>query len=147
MDRDTPHLTIVLSFKARTVLQFLVMSYNIREMLVAHHPPNNSLKATFQERKGLPPSFDAKGRSGELPCYADETYQAGPSGCTLLQRNVFAWIASGLIALILGAAFFAQVPRRWCGSIGATSQPPRLLSNGTHEFKRTVVIVSIDGLR
>ena len=118
------------------------MAYNLKEI------QGSPSKPTPEERKGLLSNFDVDDRdNGEPPRYEDEEY-AEPRERAPLQKRRILWIAGGLIALILGASFLAPLSRM-CG-MGATNRltdPSRLLSNGTHEFKRTVLIVSIDGLR
>ena len=55
---------------------------------------------------------------------------------------------------LLEASLLFLVPRPTLEDLGAgmsaasrLMDPSKMLSNGTHEFKRTVLIVSIDGLR
>lgn len=64
-------------------------------------------------------------------------------------RRTVAFAAGGIILLLLGAAFGPAFLRMV--DKPKESKPPvtggDLHSNGTHEFKRTVLIVSIDGLR
>lgn len=126
------------------------MSYNLKETSVPRFSQDSSSKHTPEERKGLLSNFDVEDRdSGELPHYEDEEY-VSPRRYTPLQKGRIAWIAGGFIALILGATFLVPVSKSWCGGMGATNgmkDPSRLLNNGTHDFKRTVLIVSIDGLR
>ncbi|KAF9242638.1 alkaline-phosphatase-like protein [Melanogaster broomeanus] len=67
-----------------------------------------------------------------------------PSSKSPLTRN---WkLLASLSALVLlglgGAAYF-----RMCVSHKPARQRGELFSNGTHEYKRTVVLISIDGLR
>lgn len=118
------------------------MSYNLKEI------HDNPLKPTPEERKGLLSNFDVDDRdNGEPPHYEDEEYAEPRERAPLRKRRILG-IAGGLIALILGASFLAPLSRM-CG-IGAANRlldPSKLLSNGTHEFKRTVLMVSIDGLR
>jgi hypothetical protein len=124
------------------------MSYNLKG--ISHHSQGGPSKPTPEERKGLLSHFDVDDRdNGELPHYEDEEY-AEPRERTPLQKRRIAWIAGGFIALILGASFLVPTLRMWCSGMGDASRPTdpsKLLSNGTHEFKRTVLIVSIDGLR
>ena len=124
------------------------MSYDLNETPVPRYSQDGPSKPIPEERKGLLSNFDVEdGDSSEPPRYEDEYTE--PRGRAPLRKRRIVWIASGLITLILGASFLAPISRMWCG-MGATSRPAdpsKLLSNGTHEFKRTVVIVSIDGLR
>lgn len=126
------------------------MSYDLKQYPAPRYSQDGSSKPTSEERRGLLSNFDIEDYdNGELPLYEDEQY-VEPRAHTPLQRRKIAWIAGGFIALILGASFLAPFSRSWCGGMGATGQlrdPSRLLNNGTHDFKRTVLIVSIDGLR
>jgi hypothetical protein len=126
------------------------MSYNLKETPFPRYPQDGSSKPTPEERKGLLSNFDIEDRdSGELPHYEDEEYVESRR-YTPLQKRRIAWIAGSFITLILGASFLVPMSRSWCGGMGVTGQlkdPSRLLNNGTHDFKRTVLIVSIDGLR
>ena len=120
------------------------MSYNLKET------QGGSSKPTPEERKGLLSNFDVEDRdNGEPPRYEDEEYPE-PRKHAPLRKKRIACIAGGFITLILGASFLVPLSRAWCCGMGAASRPTdpsKLLSNGTHEFKRTVLIVSIDGLR
>ena len=120
------------------------MSYNLKET------QDSSSKHTPEERKGLLSNFDVEDRdNSEPPRYEDEEY-AEPRRHTPLRKKRIACIAGGFITLILGASFLVPLSRVWCGGMGGASRPTdpsKLLSNGTHEFKRTVLLVSIDGLR
>ena len=126
------------------------MSYNLAGTPVPPYSQDGPSKPTPEERKGLLSNFDVDDRdSGEPPRYEDEEYNEPRERIPLRKRRI-GCIAGGLIALILGASFLVPVSRIWCGGMGTTSRttdPSKLLSNGTHEFKRTVLIVSIDGLR
>lgn len=68
------------------------------------------------------------------------------------RRKHLGILAVVFIVLLLGAAF-APSYFRGCGSKAAGAHPnskfvgSELRSNGTHDYKRTVLIVSIDGLR
>jgi len=126
------------------------MAYDLKGTLVSHRLLNGSLKSTLEERKGLLSDFDAEDReNGELPRYEDEEY-AKPRERVPFQKRRITRIAGSLIGLILGVAFLAPMSTMWCGGMGATSRPTdpsKFLSNGTHEFKQTVLIVSLDGFR
>lgn len=125
------------------------MSYNLKETLAPHRAQDDSLKTMYEEQKSLLSNFDVKGYdSNEPPDYGDEE-RPGPREHKL-RRSMVVGIARGFIALVLGTVFLVSMTRSWCGRMGAANRltdPSRLLSNGTHEFKRTVLIVSIDGLR
>ena len=126
------------------------MSHNLNGAPAPPYSQGAPSKFIPEERKGLLSHFDIDdGDNGEPPRYEDEEYPE-PRGRTPLQKRRIAWIAGGFIALIVGASFLVPMSRVLCGGMGVTSRPTdpsKLLSNGTHEFKRTVVIVSIDGLR
>ena len=126
------------------------MSYNLKEIPAPRYSQDGPSKSTPEERKSLLSNFDVEDHgNGEPPRYEDEEY-VEPRGRTPLRKRNIAWIAGGFIALILGASFIVPVSRGWCPRMGGAvqlSDPSRLLSNGTHDFKRTVLIVSIDGLR
>lgn len=68
-------------------------------------------------------------------------------------RKRMASVSIVLIVIILGASLTSLNVGRWKGKIGTPSHPnsqfvgSELRSNGTHDFRRTVLIVSIDGLR
>ena len=124
-----------------------VMSYNLKE---TSSYLGSSLTPTPEEQKGLLSNFDVEDRdNGEPPRYEDEEY-AEPRERALLERRRIVRIAGGFVALVLGALFFAPTSGSWCSGMGGArrpTDPSGLLSNGTHEFKRTVLIVSFDGLR
>ena len=126
------------------------MSYDLNGASVPPYARVGPSKPTPEERKGLLSNFDVDDGDNEAPPrYEDEEY-AEPRERTPLRKRKIACIAGGFIALILGASFLAPISRTLCRGMGATSRPTdpsKLLSNGTHEFKRTVLIVSIDGLR
>lgn len=103
-----------------------------------------------KEHKGLLSNFDTEDReNGELPCYEDEEYTK-PQECILFQKRRIIQIAGGFIGLILSVAFLSPMSTIWCGGMGAASRPTdpsKFLSNGTHKFKQTVLIVSLDGFQ
>jgi len=116
-------------------------------------PPNTqggSSKPAPEEHKGLLSNFDVADRNdGELAYHEGGEYP-GPREHTPLRKGRVGWIVGVFVALVLGASFYPQMPRSLCGGMGVMNRPTdpsELLSNGTHEFKRTVLIVSIDGLR
>ena len=126
------------------------MSYDLDETPLPLQSQGGPSKSIPEERKGLLSNFDIDdGDNGQPPRYEDEEYTE-PRGRTPLRKKRIAGIAAGFITLIVGASFLVPLSRTWCGGICAASRPTdpsELLSNGTHEFKRTVLIVSIDGLR
>jgi len=121
------------------------MSYNLNGI----PPPSYTKTGISEERKGLLSNFDVEDRdNGEPPRYEGEEYPE-PGGRTPLWMRGIGWIVGVFVALGLGVSFLTQ-PSSRCGGMGATGRPTDpsgLLSNGTHEFKPTVLIVSIDGLR
>lgn len=122
------------------------MSYSLKEIQSPRYSQDGPSGPTPEERKGLLSNFDVEDRdNGEPPRYEDEEY-AEPRERTPLRKRRIAWIAGGLITLILGASFLRPL-WSWCGMGSRPTDPSKLLSNGTHEFKRTILIVSIDGLR
>jgi len=120
------------------------------EGTVSYYSQDKPGKHTPEERKGLLSNFSVGDRrGGKPPSYEDEEH-AAPRGRTPPQKKGISCITGGLIALILGVSFLSPMSRIWCGGMGSGGQstgPSGLLSNGTHEFKRTVLIVSLDGLR
>ena len=123
------------------------MSYNLKGILVPPYSQDGLLKPAPEERKGLLSNFDVD--YSELRYHEDEEY-AEPRERTPLRKRRIARIAGAIVALILGTMFLAPMSRVWCGGMDAASRlldPSGLLSNGTHEFKRTVLIVSLDGFR
>ncbi|SRR5712691_856409 len=54
-------------------------------------------------------------------------------------------VIGALIGLVLGGFYWLSVPP--CSARALHFSGDTLRSNGTHEFKRTVLLVSIDGLR
>lgn len=128
------------------------MSFNLKDIPAPRYSQDDPSKSAPEERKGLLSNFDVEDRdNGELPRYEDEEYLE-PRGRTPLQKRRIALFAGGFIVLILGATFLVPMwrPGGWCGGVDPADRvtdPSRRLNNGTHDFKRTVLIVSIDGLR
>jgi hypothetical protein len=96
-----------------------------------------------EELRGLLSDADNE----DLPQY-DEGDHSGARRRPLHKKKIAA-IAAGLVTCLLGASLFRPLYRHWCNHYTDNQQKlqNQLLSNGTHEFKRTVLIVSIDGLR
>ena len=95
-----------------------------------------------EERKGLL-------ADGELDYHDLEAEQDTPRWKR--HRKLLGGVAVGLIVLILGAVF---APPLYASARSNPAIRPsdafdrdRLRTNGTHLFKKTVVIISIDGLR
>jgi hypothetical protein len=67
----------------------------------------------------------------------------------LPSKNILITALAFIVLLILGTfsrAMLCAKPDRWAHS--KSTKPSELLfSNGTHDFKQTVLVVSIDGLR
>ena len=126
------------------------MSYNLTDTLAPRYSQGGLSRPTPEERKGLLSNFEVDDHdNGDPPRYEDEEHVES-RGRTPLRKRKIVCIAGSFIALILGASFLVPLSRMWCDGAGATSRltdPSKLLSNGTHEFRRTVLIVSIDGLR
>lgn len=126
------------------------MSYHLKEPSIPRYSQERPSKSTSEERKGLLSTFNIEdGDNGEPPYYEDEQYPKSRRHTPLRKKGI-ASIAASLIALILGASFLVPVSRAWCqgmGFAGRLQDPSRLFNNGTHDFKRTVLVVSIDGLR
>lgn len=126
------------------------MSFHLNEIPVPPYTQGGTSKPTPEERKGLLSNFDVDGRdNSELPRYKDGEHPEPRERAPLLKRRI-GWIIGVFVALVLGGSFHGQMQRSWCGGMGVANRPmdpSELLSNGTHEFKRTVLIVSIDGFR
>jgi len=125
------------------------MSYD-PEGTVSYYSRDQPGKHTPEERKGLLSNFDVGDRRGDKPPSYEDEEHAGPRGRSSSPKKIISCITGGLIALILGVSFLSPMSRIWGGGMGSggrATDPSGLLSNGTHEFKRTVLIVSIDGFR
>ncbi|KAG2125529.1 alkaline-phosphatase-like protein [Suillus cothurnatus] len=93
--------------------------------------------ATPEERRGLLSNVD------DIDAVQPDLEEQPTSPATSHKRKRFAGF-SVLLSLILAATLFELWPRtRYDTRIGRDT----LYSNGTHEFKKTVLMVSIDGLR
>jgi len=65
-------------------------------------------------------------------------------------KNILITALAFIVLLILGTftrTMLCPMPGRWGQSKSTHSGSNLLLSNGTHDFKQSVLIVSIDGLR
>ena len=124
------------------------MSYNLKGNPGSPYLDSH-LNPAPEERKGLLSNFYVEDcDNDEPPRYEDEEY-AKPRERALLRKRRITRIAGAFVALILGALFLAPMSRSRCGGMGIArrpTDPSKLLSNGTHEFKHTVLIVSFDGL-
>ncbi|KAJ7264439.1 alkaline-phosphatase-like protein [Mycena haematopus] len=126
---------------------------------MASAPPSTSAKKPYddptinvdsEERKGLlSGSEELEGGPSEPDDWKPETDPELPDSTRGWSRNRIICTAVSLIALLVVGAFARTL---FVGPPPATH--PNLLfhgdnvrSNGTHDFKRTVLIVSIDGLR
>jgi hypothetical protein len=97
----------------------------------------NTSSGPSEERKGLLSGIDT-------PSISDADTSKPSSLCdrsTCLPVTVI----GVLLGLILSASYWLHTPPHMINSLRFDGQS--LLSNGTQEFKRTVVLVSIDGLR
>ena len=126
------------------------MSCRTNGIPIPPYTQDASSKPASEECKRLLSNFDVGDRDNdEPPCYKGGECPE-PRERSSLRMGRIGWLVGVFIALTLGASFHAQMPRSWCGGMGITHlpmDPSKLLSNGTHDFKRTVLIVSIDGLR
>jgi hypothetical protein len=93
--------------------------------------------ATPDERRGLLSNVD------DIDAVQADLEEQSTSPATLRKHKRFAGF-SVFLSLILAATLFGLWPHtRYDTRIGRDA----LYSNGTHEFKKTVLMVSIDGLR
>lgn len=104
--------------------------------------PGRELSPDEEERKGLltahPDTPNKEARD-----YYDLEDQTPRS----LSRKQIIWIATGFIALLVSGTFVRTLLIPPPPHPNQTFVGEKLRSNGTHDFKRTVVLVSIDGLR
>jgi hypothetical protein len=93
-----------------------------------------------EEREGLLSGFDTFSASE-----AEKLEQS--SLCHLLSFGLarIAVVAAGLLCLIFGLLYWFSAPPSSITLLHFNGDTLR--SNGTHDFKRTVLLVSIDGLR
>ncbi|KAF8843353.1 Phosphodiest-domain-containing protein [Paxillus ammoniavirescens] len=108
--------------------------------MTGYQPPSDKV-CDDEERRGLLSNVDGDVEVHPVP--QKPTSSPAPSHCSL-ERN-WRLIASlcALVLLTVGGAgylgtYVSQNPAR---------QKGELFSNGTHEFQRTVILISIDGLR
>jgi hypothetical protein len=101
------------------------------------------LSSRFEERKGLLSGIDT------LPF--SEAEEPKPSSTWLkstllsLGPTRIAVVISALFGLVFGVFYWLSAPQ--CLAKDLHFNGDTLRSNGTHDFKRTVILVSIDGLR
>jgi hypothetical protein len=100
------------------------------------------LSSPSEERKGLLSdvdtlsAFDAEEPEPSIPCDRS-TSSFGPAR--------IAFIISALLSLVFGGFYWLSAPPSSIRALHFNGDTLR--SNGTHDFKRTVLLVSIDGLR
>jgi hypothetical protein len=82
--------------------------------------------------------------------YPTVSSRQGRTGATKRRRRRIVVLATTLIVILLGAVFGRPLLSLSSWSSGKESDlgdPHALMSNGTHQYKKTVLLVSIDGLR
>lgn len=102
-------------------------------------PLNTRKDQHWDETRGLL----AKGRDEEHP-FEDEDFYSKPS---VWSSRRIAVTALSLVGLILAGTFARSFLLSPYKPVARGSRQHRLQSNGTHNFKRTVLMISIDGLR
>lgn len=100
------------------------------------------LSSLSEERKGLLSGVDTLPLSeGDEPkrslWWGDSPLPFGPARIAV--------VIGALIGLVLGGFYWLSAPP--CPARTLHFSGDAIRSNGTHEFKRTVLLVSIDGLR
>ncbi|EGN98493.1 hypothetical protein SERLA73DRAFT_110021 [Serpula lacrymans var. lacrymans S7.3] len=112
------------------------------------HPNTKKAKAnspaTEDELVGLLEDANLPEYVQGQPCDLEDQDKPQPTRSS--REKKYATIAGVLIALIFGGAL-AKVLSTLRAASPAPGADDTLYSNGTHEFKKTVLIVSIDGLR
>ncbi|KIJ64399.1 hypothetical protein HYDPIDRAFT_28347 [Hydnomerulius pinastri MD-312] len=108
---------------------------------MAGHRPSNDKAHNDEETRGLLSNVDG---DVEDTASSPPAPSSAPSECSSKPRLKLLASLSALVFLVLagGAAYvLTRAPQT------PTKQRGELLSNGTHEFKRTAILISIDGLR
>lgn len=103
-----------------------------------------STDSELDERRGLLHYLSNQDQDIEDE-YTKRIAKSEPCPAKNVLITAFAFIA--LLIFGIFARMFCVMPARWSHSMAKQSGNGLLLSNGTHDFKRTVLIVSIDGLR
>jgi hypothetical protein len=99
------------------------------------------LSSPSEEREGLLSGFDT---------FSEEPKQSFPSHTTTFNLLSFGIarivvVVGGLLGLVFGSLCWFSAPQSPINALHFNGDTLR--SNGTHDFKRTVLLVSIDGLR
>ncbi|KAH7885418.1 Phosphodiest-domain-containing protein [Phlebopus sp. FC_14] len=105
---------------------------------------NNVQVCDDDERRGLLSNVD-----GDVEDQAPTPPNTSPSKCQLQRKWKLASLAV-VVLFVLGGALYAGLRRAPFPSRpdnGRDGGRNTLFSNGTHQFKRTVILISIDGLR
>jgi hypothetical protein len=101
------------------------------------------LSSRFEERKGLLSGIDTLPFSEAEEPKLSSTWLK--STLLSLGPTRIAVVISALFGLVLGVFYWLSAPE--CLAKDLHFNGDTLRSNGTHDFKRTVILVSIDGLR
>lgn len=98
----------------------------------------NMVNMHSHKSQALIRSFTMASQDEERPLLEDEQDEITPVK-SYLTWKILASLSAIVLLSVGGAAYFGA----------RTSQQPtrETFSNGTHEFKRTVILISIDGLR
>jgi hypothetical protein len=99
-----------------------------------------SLSTPSEERKGLLSGVDTSS-----VIEAEELKQSSLYHLLSFGLARIAVVVAGLLCLVFGLLFWFHVPPSSVTPLHFNGDTIR--SNGTHDFKRTVLLVSIDGLR
>ncbi|KAF4577019.1 hypothetical protein EYR36_005005 [Pleurotus pulmonarius] len=125
------------------------MSYSPGPSGRSHYSHKSSRQYTARQL-----SPDEEERKGLLTAHADSAnkeardyYDLEDQTPRTLSRKQIIWIATGFIALLISGTFVRTLLIPPPPHPNQTFVGEKLRSNGTHDFKRTVVLVSIDGLR
>lgn len=120
----------------------VAMAYNPK--ITMKNSGNSEIPLDDEERKGLLSNSD---REDVLPQYEDHDFTQPEHRSNAQKKGIIA-AAAGIITLLLCAAVVRPLSRTLCTYYPSSgTSDSELLSNGTHDFKRTVLMVSIDGLR
>ena len=99
------------------------------------------LSSPSEERKGLLSGVDtlpvSEAEPKLSPLWRNSTLPFGPARIAV--------VIGALFGLVLGGLYWLYAPP--CSARALHFNGDTLRSNGTHDFKRTVMLVSIDGLR
>jgi hypothetical protein len=95
-----------------------------------------------EEREGL---LSHSEQEDGLPQYEDLEHIENPTLKLRTFKRRIALFAVGLVVALVGGYTLSPTIIKMCSS--SSMNLPVLFSNGTHDFQRTVLLVSIDGLR